>query len=287
MLSNLGRAYHDNVRHIQYALCGLLLLVAAPAAGQTPVIAPGGVVNGATFSAGPVAPGSIASIFGTNLASSLASASTVPLSTTLSDVSVTVNGVAAPLYFVAPDQPGTPGTSQINVQIPFEALPANTPTATINVMVNRTSSGSSQPVSVQVSAVAPGIFAASGHAIAINSDGTLAAAPNSIQGLTTHAAAPGDALVIYATGMGAVTPGVANGANSLDTLRTTNVTPVVTIGGVPAQVLFSGLTPQFAGVNQINVVVPAGAPTGAAVPLQVQAGSITTSNQVTVAIGPH
>jgi uncharacterized protein (TIGR03437 family) len=263
-----------------------LLLVSCPAFGQTPAIAPGGIVNGASFSTGPVAPGSIASIFGTNLSSSLQSASTVPLSTTLGDVSVTVNGVAAPLYFTAPDQPGTPGTSQINVQIPYEALPANAPTATMNVIVNR-ASGVSQPVSITVSTVAPGVFAANGHAIAINTDGTLASAPNSIPGLTTHAAAPGDVLVVYATGLGAVTPPVANGANSIDTLRRTNVTPVVTIGGVAAQVLFSGLTPQFTGVNQINVIVPAGAPVGAAVPLQVQAGSVTTSNQVTIAVGPH
>jgi len=51
--------------------------------GQTPTIGAGGIINGASFSTGAVAPGSIASIFGTNLASALANASTVPLSTTL------------------------------------------------------------------------------------------------------------------------------------------------------------------------------------------------------------
>jgi uncharacterized protein (TIGR03437 family) len=87
--------------------------------GQTPVIAPGGIVNGATFAPGAIAPGSIASIFGSNLASTLAQASTIPLSTALADVTVTINGQPAPLYFVSPDQPGKPGTAQINIQIPY------------------------------------------------------------------------------------------------------------------------------------------------------------------------
>jgi uncharacterized protein (TIGR03437 family) len=56
------------------------------------------------------------------------------------------------------------------------------------------------------------------------------------------------------------------------------------IGGVPAQVLFSGLTPQFTGVNQVNIVVPSGVSPGNAVPLQIQAGTVTTTNQVTIAI---
>jgi uncharacterized protein (TIGR03437 family) len=237
-------------------------------------------VNGASFTAGPVAPGSIAAIFGTNLAGSLATASTVPLSTALADVNVTINGEPAPLYFVSPDQPGKPGTAQINIQIPYDI-----PGGSANVVVNRTSAGSSQPAAVQIAAVAPGILQASGHAIAINnSDGTLAAAAGSIPGLTTHPATAGDALIIYATGLGAVTPSVASGANSQDQLRHTNVTPTVMIGGIQAQVLFSGLTPQFTGVNQVNIMVPSVITPGSSVPIQIQVGAVTTSNQVTIAI---
>jgi uncharacterized protein (TIGR03437 family) len=270
---------------LRSALSFLCLTAASQLAGQTPVISPNGIVNGATFAPGPVAPGSIASIFGSNLASSLAQASSVPLSTALAGVTVTINGEPAPLYFVSPDQPGTPGSAQINIQIPYDVLPENATTGSVNVVVNRANVGSSQPEAVQIQSVAPGILSADGHAIAINNaDGTLAAPPNSITGLTTHAASAGDALIIYATGLGAVTPTVANGANSSDKLRNTVVTPVVLIGGIQAQVLFSGLTPQFTGVNQVNVVVPSGVSPGTAVPLQIQVGSITTSNQVTIAI---
>lgn len=89
--------------------------------------------------------------------------------------------------------------------------------------------------------------------------------------------------MILATGLGAVTPAVANGANSMDQLRNTVSTPTVLIGGQPAQLLFSGLSPSFTGVNQINAVVPFGG-TGQAIPIQLQIGGIITSDQVTIAI---
>jgi uncharacterized protein (TIGR03437 family) len=76
---------------------------------------------------------------------------------------------------------------------------------------------------------------------------------------------------------------IADGANSLDQVRNTMTKPTVTIGGVPAQVTFSGLSAQYSGINQINVVVPAGTPTGSAIPLQLQIGSIT-SNIVSIAV---
>jgi uncharacterized protein (TIGR03437 family) len=280
------RGYHDYVTINRLAFCAVFFLISKGAiVAQTPVIAPNGIVNGATFAQGSIAPGSIASIFGSNLAGSLATASTVPLSTALADVTVTINGQPAPLYFVSPDQAGTPGSAQINIQIPYDVLPPGTTTGSVNVTVNRTAAGSSQPATVQIAPLAPGILQASGHAIAINNaDGTLAAAPGSIPGLTTHAATAGDVLILYATGLGAVTPAVANGADSHDQLRTTTVTPVILIGGVQAQVLFSGLTPQFTGVNQVNIVVPSGVTAGDAVPIQIQEGSITTSNQVTISI---
>jgi uncharacterized protein (TIGR03437 family) len=270
----------------RFAVIGFFLLTfSGTSSAQTPVIAPNGIVNGATFAPGPIAPGSIASIFGSNLAGSLSSASTIPLSTALADVTVTINGKPAPLYFVSPDQAGKTGSAQINIQIPFDVLPAGTTSGNVDVTVNRTANGSSQPATVQIAPVSPGILQTNGIAIAINNaDGTIAAAPGAIQGLTTHAATAGDILILYATGLGAVTPAIANGANSVDQLRSTNVTPTVMIGGVQAQVLFSGLTPQFTGVNQVNIVVPAGVTPGNNVPIQIQANSILTSNQVTVAI---
>jgi uncharacterized protein (TIGR03437 family) len=125
--------------------------------------------------------------------------------------------------------------------------------------------------------VSPGLFTTQsgiGQAIAINPDGSLAD--------TEHPAKVGEALVILATGLGPVTPKAVDGDNSSDALRNTVTMPKVTIGGEPADVLFSGLSPQFVGLNQINVTVP---PVKAGVvPLQINIGGITTSNQVTIAV---
>jgi uncharacterized protein (TIGR03437 family) len=249
------------------------------AMAQTPVLFDGGVVNGVTYATGqPVAPGSIASLFGSSLAASLAEADTVPLSTTLANVSVTVNGIPAPLFFVSP--------GQVNIQIPWDALPdgVNSGPATIALHAGQLSSNVG---TVQIAAVAPAIFTVvsggAGNAIAINPDGSIAAPTGSIPGLAARPAQVGDPIVILATGLGAVTPSDPNGANSMDQLRTTVATPNVFVGGQPAQLLFSGLSPSFTGVDQINVVVPSVAG-GAAVPLQLQVNQVMTSNQVTIAI---
>ena len=116
-----------------------------------------------------------------------------------------------------------------------------------------------------------------------NADGSLAAPAGAIPGIATHPAKVGDTLIVYANGLGAVSPAVANGAASLDALRSTNATPVVLIGGRQAVLAFSGLTPQFPGINQINLVVPQ-VSAGASIPLQIQMGGITSTDQVVIAI---
>ncbi|HLY20606.1 MAG TPA: hypothetical protein VKR61_25440 [Bryobacteraceae bacterium] len=253
------------------AVSAIILLTAAFSAAQTPVVEPGGVVDAASFSA-PVAPGSLVSIFGTNLASEPAFAGTIPLPLTLGSVSVNFNGIAAPLLFVSP--------LQINVQLPWEL----TTTGPVNVVVTN-GSAASPPQAVQVGQYAPGLFAVKGYAVAVNPDGSLAAPTGAIPGVASHPAVPGDSLVLWGSGFGPVNPPGVTGNNSLDTLRRTAATPVVTIGGVPATVTFAGLSPQFVGVYQINVTVSsAQLPAGSAV-LQIQAGGVTVTVQDGIAIG--
>jgi len=145
----------------------------------------------------------------------------------------------------------------------------------------------SAAVSVPVAPFSPGIFAINNMAVAINSDGSLAAPANAIAGISTHPAKVGDAggLIILCTGLGAVDPPVTTGDKVTDgKLHTATTTPTVMVGGKAVPVAFAGMSPQFVGVNQINISLPAGTTTGNSVPLQLQVGGVTTSAQVTIAV---
>ena len=254
------------------------------ASAQNPLINPtGGIVNAADFQ-GPLAPGALFSIFGSRLSSQTASALTIPLSNQLGGVTVQfINGsttINAPMLYVQPDG-ATAGSSQINAQVPWELVAPGT-TATVNVVVSH-DGVSSAPTPVTVGPFSPGIFASGNLAVAVNLDGTLVWAANTVPGVTTHAAKPGDTIIVYATGLGAVTPSVNDGAASLDVLRQTLTQPVVLVGGLNAQVQFSGLSPQFVGVNQLNIVIP-NVPAGNNVPIQIQVGGITSPNNITIAV---
>jgi len=258
----------------------LLFAGAIGANAQQPVVAPGGVLNAASNAKGvSVAPGSLISIYGTALASTLANADTIPLSTTLGNVTVTFNSIPAPMLYVS----NTP--QQINAQMPWELQGSNS--AQVVVTNNGTASA---PMSVQLTPAAPGIFSFGsgvGQAIAYgNSDGQFAAPAGAYPGLTTHPAKiGGDPLVILATGLGPVNPPVQTGNDVTDNQAHLCVTqPVVLVGGVAANVLFAGISPQFVGVYQLNIVIQPGTPTGNAVPLQIQANGVTTTNLVTIAV---
>ena len=262
------------------ALILAFLLASALAFAQTPTVTSGGICNAASCAANQtVAPGSLISIFGNNLASSLSQADSIPLSTNIGGVGVTINATPSPLLFVS--------GGQINAQLPW-----NVSGGTATVVVTRDGAAST-PVSFPVGSVNPGIFTLSGdgtgQAIAYgNADAAFAAPAGTVPPpFTAHPAKIGDptSLVILATGLGAVDPPVdSGGIPPSGTLSKTVATPTVRVGGVQAQVVFSGLAPGFVGVNQINIVIAPGTPVGNAVPLQIEMGGITTSDKVTIAV---
>ncbi|MGA2742584.1 MAG: hypothetical protein ABSG65_34740 [Bryobacteraceae bacterium] len=263
------------------------MLVCASLAHAQPAVGAGGVVNSGSYTAQGVAPGSLVSIFGTDLAASTSSGSTIPLSTALSDVmSVTFNDIPAGLYFVS--------AGQINAQLPFNVLPSGQTSGTASIVVTR-GNGVSAPQSVNVVPASPGIFTTNaegtGQAFAYdNTTGDLAApagAPIGIFHTAPLSVSSGHALIIACTGLGLVNPSIGNGMAASDgVLRKTLVQPVVMIGGVTAQFIYSVLSPQFVSEYQIGVVPAAGTPTGNAVPLQITINGVTTSAQVTIAVAP-
>ncbi len=219
----------------------------------TPIsISPGGITNAASFDNTALAPGSLASLFGVFTGTNTTTASSSPWLTTLSGLSVKFNNVAAPLYYVS--------ATQVNVQVPWEM--ASVSTAAVTVTVNGVAS---PPQSIPISSTAPGVFQyGQNQGIATNalSANLITAANPARPGLTY--------LTIYCTGLGLVTNQPATGVAASSTLLShATLTPTVTIGGVPTNATFAGLSPGFIGLYQINVQVPAGTPVGNSVPLIV------------------
>jgi uncharacterized protein (TIGR03437 family) len=91
--------------------------------------------------------------------------------------------------------------------------------------------------------------------------------------------------MIFCTGLGPVAPAIVDGRSAIDGVRTTLTAPRVMIGGSSAEVTFSGLSPQFAGINQINAIVPA--VSGGVLPLQLEIGGVRTTDKVTIAVDGH
>lgn len=219
------------------------------------------VVQNVTDSAGygpRVAPGSLACIFGTGLASATASANGFPLATTLGGTSVSVGGTLAPLLYVS--------SRQINFQVP-----SSTQTGSISLVVNGPG-GASASFSFTVTAEAPSIYqSGANHAVAQNSNGTT----NS----DSAPAAAGSVMTVYLTGQGAVNNSVGDGAATpLSPVSTAAATATATIGPLNAPVQFLGLTPEFAGLAQANIQVPT-LPTGD-YPLVITAGGYISASAV-------
>jgi uncharacterized protein (TIGR03437 family) len=253
------------------ALTGPVTLQSSAVVSPPPGIFVGGIINAASDSPVVVA-GSIAAVFGSNLGSSTIAATAYPLLPSLDGASFHAGTFDAPLFMTS--------CSQANLQIPWEVVnQTQVPmTATVGDLV-------STPTQATVAPYAPGIFtlnmAGSGQgAVEIAPTAQLAAPLSS----TGRPVMRGEYIAVFCTGLGPVTNQPATGAAALSsTLSYTLTLPIVTIGGASAQVTYSGLAPGFAGLYQVNAIVPASAPSGGSVPLILNIGGIP-SNTVTIAV---
>jgi uncharacterized protein (TIGR03437 family) len=222
-------------------------------------------VNAASFSTG-VAPGSIATIFGTGLTRGLTGvvqASNGPLPYSLRGTSILVNGIPAPIFAIA----NVNGQEQINFQVPWEIQGAPIPAVPWGPITITTQPAVSVVV-VNNGAVSPAMrafFYALQPAI-ITSDGTHTVAVHADYSLVTdqNPARPGDVITLYGVGFGPVTPSPATGVPAGASPRSVmNPSPTVSINAHNATVLFAGLSPGSVGLYQFNIVVPDGLGIGA------------------------
>jgi uncharacterized protein (TIGR03437 family) len=221
-------------------------------------IDPLSIFNAASYAPimNPVAPDEFITIFGNGMATS---PTTLPLPTTLGTTQVRVNGQPAPLDYVSP--------TQINLLVPYATTAEGF--ATFQVSNNGVLSNE---VTVYTRATAPGVFTLT------NIDGSTYPAgtgPGAIQhadySLVTseNPAVAGETLLLYVTGLGAVSPQVADGAAAPSRPpATVNETVFIdildsTFDDFQATVWFAGMAAGLAGLYQINFIVPSGLATGA------------------------
>ena len=249
------------------------------AVGQSYAAAIGPVNRPVTVSAAsgrtPVAPGSIVSIYGSNLASSIAAAASVPLPFTLGGSSVTVTDntgfqAAMPLFYAGP--------LQINAQIPDGVHIG------LAVLTIATPSGGTEST-VMLATVAPGLISANGdgkgsaaaQVVATHADGTQTfgyaynypCAPGTCTTVPISFGAPTDqtALVLYGTG-------IRNRAALSDV--------TVEIGAQSLPAFYAGAAPTFVGLDQVNVLLPRSLAGSGTVSLSVSVAG-TVSNALTLA----
>ena len=218
-----------------------------------PVPALTAVENGASFASGLV-PNAFVQIKGSNLANTTNVWDNAivngKLPTTLDNVSVSIGGKAAYVYFVSP--------GQINV-----LTPPDIGSGPMEVKV--TNSGSvSSAFTANSNSVAPAFFLWDGkYAVATdNATGRFAVKSSVFPTLNAAPAKPGDVVVLWGTGFGPTDPAAPAGTQIPGGTLYNTATVTVSIGGIPATVFYSILAPGFAGLYQVGIQVPNNAPDG-------------------------
>jgi uncharacterized protein (TIGR03437 family) len=248
-----------------------------------------GVLNAASYAAAALSPGELITIFGTNIGPVAPAGLSIVngyATTVLGNVTVTIDGQAAPLIYVS--------QNQISAQVPYEVISG----VNLPVIVTNGANPAASAL-VTIGTTAPGIFTAdgsgTGQAAALNFNSTT----NTYSLNGTAAPCPiGDTILLYLTGEGNYNPlalsGILNATNTgyiipstLNPLPQVNPLPTVMIGGAPATVSYAGpLVGSILGLLQMNVVIPGGSATGASVPVIVTIGGTTTQANITLNVHP-
>jgi uncharacterized protein (TIGR03437 family) len=143
----------------------------------------------------------------------------------------------------------------------------------------------SVPVKIAIFNAQPAILATEGNGTGQGHIYKVDAQGNAVLAGANSPASAGDVLVMYAVGLGPVTPPVKGGDPAPVAPSSSTVAKVtVIIGGQPSEVQFAGLTPGFAGLYQVNAVTPGGVTPGSQVPVMVSVGGTSSSGGIYMAV---
>jgi uncharacterized protein (TIGR03437 family) len=164
--------------------------------------------------------------------------------------------------------------NQVNFQVPFQ-VPSS---GTARVVVTAAAGVSNTSTSATLAEFAPGVFRVSGdQPIVLHSDYSFVTA-----NAPAHA---NEILILYGTGIGGLNNPPPTGAAAVSQpLATALVEPTITVAGLLARVLFTGLAPGFVGLVQINFQMPAIPRGGPNEPLVLAYGAL--SDMVGIPVTP-
>ncbi len=271
--SSISQDFPVTERALQTTLGGAFdAFVVKFSASSTPVVAASGVVSGASFLPGAVAPGMVVSIFGSGLSPAEGALLEVDddglVRTQLRGTRVLFNDIPAPLIFTA--------QNQVSAIAPY-ALAGE---SSVQVVVE-CGGARSDPVAVVVAESAPALFtydsSGAGQGAILNADGSVNTPQNPAQ--------RGSIIVLYGTGEGQTEPAGEDGRITGDAPPRPELPVSVLIGGREAEILFAGEAPGLvAGVIQVNARIPSNLAETGDVPVVLQIGSATSQTGVTLAV---
>jgi len=254
------------------ALLALALLSCTAASGQAPAYSAAGIVNATDFSAGPFAPNSVVSIFGSDLTYSNAPASAAPGVSPplqLGGIAVYVDNRAAPLLYAS--------DTQINFLIPSDEISGAVPVRVVRQSLT------GPTISITLADAAPCLFPdANQYVLAVDWN-----ANNAL--ITPDAPAhPGDTVVLYATGLGHTQPNLAPGVVPATAAQIQNPASFsLLLNGTaidPTFVKYVGLTPGWVGLYQVNFILPGNVPSDPEI--RVAVGTQTSTAGLKLAVAP-
>lgn len=228
-------------------------------AGTAPAYSALSIVNAATQTVEALAPNTIATLYGSNLAfdtRAVASTDIVGglMPTSLDGVGVWVNGITCSLFLISP--------TQINFLVPYQLTAGS-----VEIIVARDSQAG-PAVSIQLNNTSPGFFLWNGNnAVAVHLNGQVIS--------PASPALPGEIVVLYAAGLGRTSPDTTSGQLATSAFQIYYASQLqILFNGSPSPgvVLYAGLAPGFAGLYQINVQLPS---------------NLTANPEIQVEVGPQ
>jgi uncharacterized protein (TIGR03437 family) len=237
------------------------------------------VVSAGSFGTGPVSPGEIVSIFGLGLGPGAGLGLVVEdghVTNRVGGVRVLFDGTPAPILFLS--------GNQVNVVAPYSI--AGQSTTTVQIVW---AGAFTKTLELEVAAADPALLTleqmGTGQAAVLNWDADTQT--YTVNG-ADNPAAPGQAVVFFATGEGQTTPAGDDGAVvDINNLPQPNLPVTLTIGGLPAEVFYSGGAPTLvSGVLQVNAFVPEGLTETGDVEVILQVGEFSSPAGVTIYVQP-